>query len=99
MKRPDYLALDQQGFEITRKAQVIGELPVDARKAACVEATATIAAKLGLPALKPIPFGAPVFLAFELTLQQAKKHAEAKLLRTAGHELSLDYCPSYTSQS
>lgn len=93
--RPDYLALDAQGFEITRKALVIGELPHEARAAACFEAAAPIASKLNLPAPERIKFGVPVFQSFGLTRPQAKQHKQRDLLLTPGDDVSLDYCPSY----
>lgn len=95
MKRPDYLALDAQGFEITRKARVIGELPLQDVAPACVEAAAVIAQKLGMNAPERINFGTPVFTAFKLTRPQAKNHEQSTLLLTPGHDVSLDYCPSY----
>lgn len=95
MERPDYLALDGQGLEITRKARVIGELPHQDRAPACAEAAAFIAKKLGMNAPTRLNFGTPVFTAFKLTRPQAKNREQAKLLLTQGHQVSLDYCPSY----
>lgn len=95
MERPDYLALDGQGFEVTRKARVIGELSLQDVAPACVEAATVIAQKLGMKAPGRINFGTPVFTAFKMTRPQAKGHEQAKLLLTAGHDVSLDYCPSY----
>lgn len=95
MERPDYVALDAQGAEVTRKARVIGELPHQDRALACAEAAALIAKKLGMKAPDRINFGTPVFTAFKLTHPQAKNHEQAKLLLTHGHEVSLDYCPRY----
>lgn len=95
MERPDYVALDGQGLEITRKARVIGELPRQDRAPACAEAAASIAKKLGMNAPERINFGTPVFTAFKLKRPQAKNHEQAKLLLTHGHEVSLDYCPSF----
>jgi len=93
---PNILALDKQGFEITRQAREIGELPsTEARQAACVEAASEVARKLGLPAPQSIKYAVPVFQSFGMTRPQAKTHAQSKLLLTPGHELSLDYCPSY----
>jgi len=96
VKRPEYQALDGQGFEYLRTALVIGELPLEARASALIEATTAIATKVGLNAVKHIPFGAPVFTAFEgMNRPKAKHHAESKLLLTKGDDVSLDYCPSY----
>lgn len=97
MNRPEYQALDKQGLEYLRPARVIGELPLEARAAALIEATAAIATKTGLKAVKHIPFGAPVFTAFEgMTRPKAKHHTEGKLLLTIGDDVSLDYCQTYS---
>ena len=88
--RPDYLAL-----EITRKAMVIGELPHEARAAACEEAALPIATQLNLPAPERIKFGVPLFQSFGMTRPQAKQHKQRTLLLTPGHDVSLDFCPSY----
>ncbi|MDO9236193.1 MAG: hypothetical protein Q7U28_09210 [Aquabacterium sp.] len=97
MIRPQYEALDVQGLPYLRLARVVGELPTpDVRLAALVEATAAIAEKTGLNVVKRIPFGAPVFTAFEgMNRPKAKHHVEFQLLLTMGDEVSLDYCQSY----
>ena len=95
MIRPNYQALDAQGFEIPRSARVIGELPHADRAAACTEAAALIASKLNLSAPERIKFGVPVFQCFNMTRPQAKHHKQSVLLLTAGGDVSLDYCPSY----
>lgn len=43
MEHPEYQALDKQGLEYLRPALVIGELPLEARSSALIEATASIA--------------------------------------------------------
>lgn len=96
MQRPEYLALDGNGLEYIRQALIIGELPLDARAAALVEATSTIALKTGLVAVKRIPFGAPVFTAYaDMNRPKAKHHIESKLLLVTGDDVPLAYCPSY----
>lgn len=97
MIRPQYEALDAQGLPYLRAAQVVGELPTPGdRLAALVEATASIAKKTGLNAVKPIPFGAPVFTAFDgMNRPKAKHHVESKLLLTMGDDVDLAYCKSY----
>lgn len=96
MQRPEYLALDGNGIEYSREALIIGELPLEARAAALVEATSTIALNTGLMAVNRIPFGAPVFTAFaDMTRPKAKHHAESKLLLSVGDDVPLAYCPSY----
>jgi hypothetical protein len=96
MQRPEYLALNEYGLEYSRLALIVGELPLEARAAALVEATSTIAIKTGLVAVKRIPFGAPVFTAFaDMNRPKAKHHAESKLLLVTGDDVPLSYCPSY----
>ena len=96
MNRPDYEALDGHGLPHVRQAKIVGELPTpNARMAALDSATLEVAKVLNTTAARRIPFGGPVFVAFGFTRQQAKNHHEAKLLLTAGDDLSLDYCPEY----
>jgi hypothetical protein len=96
MNRPEYLALDGNGLEYSRQALIIGELPLEARAAALVEATSTIALKTRLVAVKRIPFGAPVFTAYaHMNRPKAKHHVESKLLLVTGDDVPLAYCPSY----
>lgn len=96
MERPEYMALDGQGMEYQRRAQIIGELPLESRSAALQEATASIAARTGLKAVKNIRLGTPAFMAFEgMTRPKAKHCNDADLLLTHGEALSLDLCPSY----
>ena len=97
LERPDYQALDAQGLEYTRKARTIGELPHDDRGQALEVATTFIASLTGLKAVKRIPFGTPVFMAFEgLTRPKAKHHPHERLLLTHGTDVELDYYPSYS---
>lgn len=94
MNRPDYEALDRQGFPYVRPAQVVAELPTpEARGTALESATQEIAKRMQTTAQRRIGFGTPVFAAFGLTRPQAKVHEQAKLLLTMGGDLSLDYCP------
>jgi hypothetical protein len=94
-KRPDYQGLDGQGFEITREARVIGELPHELREQACAEAAIAIARQLSLPAPAKIKSGVSVFQSFGLTRPKAKVHAAARLLLTPGTDVSLDYCTTW----
>jgi hypothetical protein len=95
-QRPEYLALNQQGIEYIRPAQIVDELPQEARSDALVEATSSIALKTGLVAIKRIPFGSPVFTAFNgMNRHKAKSHKDSLLMLTNGGDVSLDYCPSY----
>ena len=90
--RPDYEALDANGFPYIRKARIIGELPnAKDRLQALSTATPKVAAALGIKAKKTINFGTPVHMAFGLTRQQAKHHALSALLLTTGENLSLDF--------
>ena len=96
MNRPDYEALDGRGLPHIRQAKFVGELPTpNARMAALDSATLEVAKVLNTTAVRRIPFGGPVFIAFGFTRPQAKNHPKAKLLLTAGDDLSLDYCPQY----
>lgn len=87
-----YEALDTSGRPVMRDALVIGELPFELRSAACAEASNGIGQALGLSALRSIPFGMPVYIAFGLTRPEAKAHSEVKLLLTLGHDVALSYC-------
>lgn len=95
LKRPAYEALDGQGVPFERPARVVGELPYAERGTALASATLEVAKRLNMAAQRQIPFGGPVFVAFGLSRQQAKQHAESALLMTRGDNLSLDYCPEY----
>lgn len=96
LKRPAYLALDAHGREYERSARVIGELPLEARSVALVEATATVARLAGLDASKTIPFGAPAYKAYAgMNRPIAKIHSMSRQLLMHGDDLSLDLCPSY----
>ena len=96
VERPEYIALDSQGIEYTRKAIAIYELPtMEERMNACIEAAVEVSRQLGLPCPKQIKFGVPVFQSYGMTRQQAKNHPQSKLLLTPGSDLSLDFCVSY----
>ena len=96
LPRPDYEATDSLGIPYIRKANLIGELPdLAARASALQEATATLAKILGLTAKSAVKFGTPVFCAFGLNRNVAKRHPHSTLLLKQGHELSLDLCASY----
>jgi hypothetical protein len=96
VERPEYIALDSQGIEYTRKAIAIHELPtVEERLNASVEAAVEVSRQLGLPCPKQIKLGVPVFQSFGMTRPQAKNHLQSKLLLTPGSDLSLDLCISY----
>jgi hypothetical protein len=95
MARPDYLALDNHGLEYKRSAAVIGELPHQEVAKACKEAAGAISKLLGTQAPESLKFGLPVFASFKMTRQQAKHHAQAALLLSPAHAVSLAYCPSY----
>ncbi|MBN6741412.1 hypothetical protein JKG47_12850 [Acidithiobacillus sp. MC6.1] len=70
-----------------REAILIDELPTpESRISACRAATPVVA---GLPASRQIPFGAPVYTAFGMTLPEAKRHARSALLLKRGCDLPL----------
>lgn len=92
MTRPNYEALDAHGRPYLRPARLVGELPTaEARAIALQSATQVASQILGIKAVRRIPFGGPVFIAFGLSKPEAKKHAQSKLLLTIGESLSLDY--------
>jgi hypothetical protein len=98
-KRPDYEALDAQGYPYMREAKVVGELPLADCRPALDAALAPVSNALGMPALKALSFGLPVLEAFGINHREAARHEQAKLLLTQGTNLSLDFVPSYTSAS
>jgi len=100
LTRPNYEAIDKQGFPEIRPARVVGELATpELRQAALTEATAIIAEKTGIPAIRTIKFGLPVFFAYDgMTRQKSRHHPDEALLLTHGSDVSLDYCPSYAVQ-
>lgn len=87
-----YEALDSAGRPVMRDARVIGELPYEARRSACVDAAEGIGQLLNLAPTRAIPFGAPVYCAFGLTRPVAKAHPHADLLLKLGHTVALSYC-------
>jgi len=91
--RPAVEALDGQGRPYVRPARTVGELltPEDRLKALEV-ATMVVARRLGMAAVRRIPYGAPVYLAFGLTKPQAKAHREAVLMLKHGLDIELELC-------
>ncbi len=95
-KRPEYLALDNEGIEYSREARIIGELPLSLRHQALEEATERICELVGMQASGRIAFGSPVFCAFNsLNRNRAKAHSQSKLLLTFGDDIPLDLCATY----
>jgi len=93
--RPLYEALDASGRPYWREAQVVHELPTSLdRRKALDEARGQVSGVLGLEASEPLPFGAPIWVAF-MPMAMAKKHPMWTLLATRGENLSLDHCPGY----
>lgn len=87
-----YEAFGEKG-QYVRDAQVIHELPTpDNRLAACIEATDTIGKMLGLSPVHSIHFGAPVYIAFGMTLPEVKSHPKMELLLKHGGDVPLTYC-------
>ncbi len=95
LARPEYEALNDQGYTYLREAREIGELDVSERRAAINAAVPVISDKLGLAPVAPLSSGLPVYTAFGLKPGQAKRHSEAQLLLTKGIDLSLDLVPIY----
>ncbi|WP_427047114.1 hypothetical protein [Halomonas casei] len=89
--KPQYEALDAQGYAYMREPRVIGELPIAARRPTLDAAITKVSDECGLTASKPLSFGLPVFEAFGLNRREARRHAHSKLLLTQGTDLSLEY--------
>jgi hypothetical protein len=87
-----YEGLDSTGKPEMREANVINELPHKSIPYACADAAKVIGKTLGLVPIRPIPFGAPVYMAFGLTQPEAKAHSQAKLLLTLGLNVALAHC-------
>lgn len=95
MKRPLYMALNEQGIEIQRRARLIGELSYCDRLSACAEAARAIGVLLNVQPPPRVKFGIPVFESFGMKKPQLKGHAHAALLNTRGCDLRLDFCSSH----
>ena len=87
-----YEALDASGQAIVRQARTIDELPYEQRLPACGRAALAIGKQLGLVVKKPVPFGAPVYQAFEISRPEVNKHPAVQLLLTRGGDLPLNWC-------
>ena len=88
-----YEGLDGQGYPMMRDAQVIGELPtLEMRAQALAEAASAIGARLQLPVVRPVPFGAPVYEAFGMRRPDVKRHPESCLLMVRGCDVPLEQC-------
>jgi len=89
-----YEAFGEDG-PFLRDARVIHELPTpEQRLIACAKAADTIGKLLGIVAKHSIPYGSPVYLAFDMARPDAKKHARSALLLMHGADLPLTYCNS-----
>ncbi len=98
MKIPEYEALDGRGLPFVRLAQCIGELPTPEERCHALEAaTMEIAKVLNSVAQRRIGFGTPVHVAFGMTRQAAKNHAQAKLLLMKGDAVPLSRCGCFTA--
>lgn len=90
---PMYEALDEQGSPYVRAAQSIGELPTPEDRGKALEAaTLEIARRFKMDVHTRIGFGTPAYVAFGLTLQQAKHHPQAAVLLLRGDALPLEIC-------
>lgn len=99
IKRPDYEALDAQGYPYMREAKVVDELPLADRRPALDAALTAVSKSLGMPASKALKFGLPVFEAFGLNRCEAIRHVKASLLLTPAAFLNLDFVTVYTSEN
>ncbi|KKN85065.1 hypothetical protein LCGC14_0282340 [marine sediment metagenome] len=95
--RPEYEALDSQGYPYMRQARVVGELPSKDCRTALDEAVGMISREVGLTAVRPLSFGLAAFHAFGMNHREACRHAHSRLLLTQGVDLPLDYIPAYNS--
>lgn len=97
MKVPSIEALDGSGLPYVRPARCVGELPaVEDRGLALESATMEVARLLNAAAQRRIGFGTPVHVAFGMTRQAAKNHAQAKLLLMKGEDVPLSQCGCFT---
>jgi hypothetical protein len=88
--RHPYLGLDDQGYEQLRAARVIGEMPIQLRNIALLEATIVISRLCNLNCFHFVDFGRPAFYAFVgMNRVLAKKHKYAGLLLSYGDDLPL----------
>lgn len=88
--RHPYLGLDDQGYEQLRAARVIGELPIQLRNIALMEATIVISKLCNLNSFHFVDFGRPAFYAFAgMNRVLAKKHQYAGLLLSYGDDIPL----------
>lgn len=100
IKRPEYEALDGQGYPHVREARYINELPTpEKRKQAMIDAMPAVSKLLGLVPISKISYGLPVHEAFKLTRTEIQNHQHAALLKTHGSEVSLDFVPQYQPAS
>ena len=97
--RPDYEALDDIGLPYVRKARIIDELPLEMKDTAAIEATASIAKLIGVEAQGRIKHAPPVFMAFGINRNIAKRHVHAKVLLLPGGDVPLDFCPSFEADA
>lgn len=95
MKSVPYEALDNTGTPFTRPARIISELPWRQRKGALISAMDAVSQQVGIEAIDRISFGIPVFNAFGLNANEARKHPKAALLMTAGCDISLELVPGF----
>ena len=91
--RPEVEGLDAQGRPYFRQARTVDDLKTpEERLRALEDATMVVARRLGMSAVRRIPYGAPVYLAFGLTKPQAKRHREAEMLLKHGLDIELELC-------
>lgn len=90
---PAVEALDGKGRSYLRPARTVDDLNTPEDRLRALEgATMVVARRLGMAAVRRIPYGAPVYLAFGLTKPQAMAHQEAALLLKHGLDIGLDLC-------
>jgi hypothetical protein len=86
-----YKAFGDKG-EYIRDARTIHELSVCDRVTAINDATRNIEKMLGIPRVRSIAFGLPVYESYGMRQADAKKHKLSKLLMTCGCDVPLNLC-------
>ncbi len=73
-----------------KDARTVGDLPRPAERIrALQQATERLGYWLGLPVVRRIPFGSPVYLAYGMDVQTARAHPLSSLLLLRGMDLNL----------
>jgi len=98
--RNRYFALDKDGKEYEREALLVHELPHIQRLLAVKKLVPILESILQLKVNQSIgvKFGIKIYVAFNLSLCQAKAHAESHLLLRSGGDLPLKLLSNINEQ-